>query len=137
MLSRTYIQQKGSNITCNLQLLSQNENMCDTYKLLCNVICNMCKVTNAKGPVTQPKTHESRKNYAQTGFVRACACLFVESKCVTGPLRRSGHTAKTHEPRKNYAQIFVSAQNVRRSAQSVRRMRNSSVEQTWTISDCK
>ena len=43
---------------------------------------------------------------------------------------RASHTAKTHESRSNYAQIFV-------SARSVRRVRNSSVERTWTVSDCK
>ena len=43
---------------------------------------------------------------------------------------RASHTAKTHESRTNYAQIFV-------SARSVRRVRNSSVERTWTVSDCK
>jgi hypothetical protein len=37
--------------------------------------------------------------------------------------------AKTHESHTNYAHIFV-------SARSVRRMRNSSVERTWTVSDC-
>jgi hypothetical protein len=43
---------------------------------------------------------------------------------------RASHTAKTHESRTNYAHIFL-------STQSVRCMRNSSVERTWTVSDCK
>jgi hypothetical protein len=46
-------------------------------------------------------------------------CIFINSL-------RASHTAKTHESRTNYAQIFV-------SARSVRRMRNSSVERTWTV----
>ena len=36
----------------------------------------------------------------------------------------------TQRKRMNHAQIFV-------SARSVRRVRNSSVERTWTVSDCK
>jgi len=38
--------------------------------------------------------------------------------------------SKTHASRTNYAHIFV-------SARSVRRMRNSSVNRTWTVIDCK
>ena len=45
-------------------------------------------------------------------------------------LKKASHTAKTHESRTNYAHICV-------SAQSVRRMRNSSVDRTWTVIDCK
>ena len=43
---------------------------------------------------------------------------------------RASHTAKTHESHTNYALIIV-------SARSVRLMRNSSVDRTWTVSDCK
>ena len=73
-------------------------------------------------------THELRTDF------RFCA---ERASCVDWTLGdlspselRASHTAKTHESRTNYAHIFV-------SARSVRRVRNSSVERTWTVSDCK
>jgi hypothetical protein len=49
----------------------------------------------------------------------------LSSQCCS----RTSHTAQTQESRTNYEHIFVSARNVSR-------MRNSSLERTWTVSNC-
>ena len=98
-------------------------------KLICIVWCYTC-VLNVVLIGKAVYELSSRKYFSIFGHGDLFSTCAIKDLDLYLMMLRANHTARTHESRRNYAHILV-------SARSVRRMRNSSVDRTWTVSDCK